>query len=238
MNVEAILLLFRKIFQGNGVVEILRVFSVDGNGRKAAQISPALGLHGFLRDRLRNPLRLRFHFIRKSFRQGKCANHGENVYSGIRHCAENLRNSAEGIREKGRVCVMGNGRASSSCLLFLLAAVGQNLGYDFVPGNGSFCFSRMDIEGRGQLYIVREEEKTLFPCFYKTQHFLYGVLHHLYDSSFRFLIAFFFLHNLNLNRVTVHGSRFRTARNKDVFQLLFRKTDKTEAFLRTGINPF
>ena len=121
---------------------------------------------------------------------------------------------------------------------FLLhSAVGEDFCHDLVSRKGSAGLSGLNIEGRGELYIVRIKEEPLASFFHKSEDFRYRTLHDLNDFSLGTGIALLFPRDKNLHGVPVHGISFGSFRDVNVIELLFRKAHKAEAFLCLGIDP-
>ena len=239
MHIEAIKLLFRKIFQRDGIVQVLGIFSVDGNRSERAEISSCLRIQDRLRHFHRNRCSLGFYLLRKVLGKRKCTNDGKDVYTGLRTFAEHLRDTADGIGEEGTPLSAGNRRTSSTSPFFLLLypTVGEDFCHDLVSRKGSAGLSRLDIERRGKLYIIRIKEEPLTSLFYKTKHLRYGTLHDFYDFTLGSGIAMLFPSDKNLHGIPVHGISFQSFRDVNVIKLLFREAHKAEAFLCLGIDP-
>ena len=116
------------------------------------------------------------------------------------------------------------------------STVGEDFCHDFIPRKGSAGLSRLNIEGRRELLIVRKEEEPFPPFLHKSEHLRYGAFHDLYDFPLGTGITLLFLCDKDLYGVPVHGISFRTLRNVDVIELLFREAHKAEAHLCLGID--
>ena len=240
MHIEAVKFLFRKIFQRDGIVQVLGIFSVNGNGSERTEISSCLRIQDRLRYFHRNRSSLGFYLLRKVFRKRKCTNDGEHIHARLRTCAEHLRNTADGIGEERTPLSAGNRRTPPVAPSFFLLhpAVGEDFCHDLIPRKGSTGLSRLNIEGRRELLIIRKEEESFPPFLHKSEHLRYGAFHDFYDFSLGTGITLPFLCDKDLHGVPVHGISFRTLRNVDVIELLFRETHKAEAFFCLGIDPF
>ena len=239
MHVESVKFLFRKIFQRDGIVQVFGIFSVDGNRSERAEISSCLRIQDRLRHFHRNRSSLSFYFLRKVLGKRKCPNDGEHIHARLRTCAEHLRNTANRIGEKGTPLSAGDRRTSPTSPFFLLlhSAVGEDFCHDLIPRKGSTGLSGLNIEGRGELYIVRIKEEPLASFFHKSEDFRYRTLHDLNDFSLGTGITLLFLCDKDLYGVSVHGISFRTLRDVNVIEFLFREAHKAEAFFCLGINP-
>ena len=117
-------------------------------------------------------------------------------------------------------------------------AVGEDFCHDLVSGKGSAGLSGLNIEGRRELWIVRKEEEPFPPFLHKSEHLRYGAFHNFYDFSLGTGITLLFLCDKDLYGVPVHGISFRTLRDVNVIEFLFREAHKAEAFFGLGIDTF
>ena len=238
MHVESVKFLFRKIFQRDGIVQVLGIFSVNGNGSERTEISSCLRIQDRLRYFHRNRGSFGFYFLRKVFRKRKCTNDGEHIHARLRTCAEHLRNTADGIGEERTPLSAGNRRTPPVAPSFFLLhpAVGEDFCHDLIPRKGSAGLSRLNIEGRRELLIVRKEEEPFLPFLHKSEHLRYSAFHDFYDFSLGTGITLLFLCDKDLYGVPVHGISFRTLRDVNVIEFLFREAHKAEAFFGLGID--
>ena len=98
-DVHAELPFFAFSHQGDRIVYILGVFSVNGDRGKIPVVSPVLPCDGFQPDvdTLRNPVRLAHHLLRKFRRDLISLDNRQDVHSGICYMAKDLRYSTNGI---------------------------------------------------------------------------------------------------------------------------------------------
>ena len=208
VDIESVLLRRLVVLEGNGVVEVLRVLAVDGDGGELTEVVLPAARDGVLRYGLRDRLGSAHDVLRKGFREPVGPDDGEDVDARIIDMAENL--------------------GDDTLRTVLLIPVVHDFHNDLMAVYGVHILPLRDVDVLQDPLVVRLDEADGFILMIEADDFLIGMLEDLGDVSLGAMVRVCTSCNDDAHAITVERLTDIIGRDKDV-RLIFVALHRHEA---------
>ncbi len=196
VDIKPILLFLFIIFQGNGIVQILGILTIDGDGGEISKIVGGTVGYGIFRYGFRNGFGSLHQVPREGFRQSVSPHNGQNVHTGIADMPEDFLDDA--LR------------------LVMRVAVVHNMGHHLVTVHRPEVPALGNEDVPQKLGIVRDHEAALLGFVVDAHHIGVGVLQHLGNGALGSVVSFVFADNEEANLVTIQSHADFIGGNEDI----------------------